>query len=810
MKKFVKPCLFALTLSLCVGSAVLSGNKNATKVVADDGGLELVMTNDNDTCSDTTFYSREGSDFQYLDWTTLNKNNTSHFTIPGATTNNYTVNEDSSNMLYNYCYRPFFVYPRFKGTGYMEAKKRYVMDVTFSLSLTKAASSGAAYAHAELFFLGNGNGKPTPVLTNNRFETPTEHNQNYSNSYGSASNTNKSIGCYTKNVNSAVVATKQLSITFDNETTSPQVVRYQLGLFVGCNYASKQPHQTSAVVSYTINSVTKYDVVAENAGNAYLTLDEAVDAAASGSTINIRNNCNCGIDSTANSYLDKNLTINLNGYTVSMIEYSDGIGVKSGRTLTINGGGGSIVNNNLENQYARPVLVVSAGGTLTVSNVTISKPNGGNAAVEVYGTFNASTNVTISTNSPYINGYAVRVWDTGATANLNGVTISSSQTAVSVEEGAMLICHNCTISSSNSYAIATNNCLDANKIYLSGATTLSHGGSATANISMYSTGGNDKIYGYHTSYLSVAVSVTIVGTSYSDGTTVVSSDNNEKVSIVSSPATGYQYARSGNDIIYQRIRYTVSFNNNGGSGSIAPRSIAYGETTTLPACSFTAPTGKKFLKWNTKANGTGVSKNPGDTYQPTTNVTFYAIWVNTAKSQIEALDTTTDLYYRYHWYDNGTFSYSNVAMRFGALMSKALWDELATEFTITGYGVVVSTLDYVEGQGETLISLYWDEDDGVDNFYKSKAQKATPSLATAEQKGELTGDYYIWNVFYNIPTSNLTTLYVARAYIETTTQTIFLDQIETSAAKNAHDMIEAGTPVGTADGSLKNLADMYN
>ena len=86
----------------------------------------------------------------------------------------------------------------------------------------------------------------------------------------------------------------------------------------------------------------------------------------------------------------------------------------------------------------------------------------------------------------------------------------------------------------------------------------------------------------------------------------------------------------------------------------------------------------------------------------------------------------------------------------------------------------------------------------------------TPSLATAEQKGELTGDYYIWNVFYNIPTSNLTTLYVARAYIETTTQTIFLDQIETSAAKNAYNMIQAGADVGTSNGSLKNLADMYD
>ena len=811
MKKLTKFSLLGLALSLCVGAAAISGSKSPSKVVADDGGLEFVMTNDS-TCSDTMYYSREGSDFQYLDWTTLNKNNTSHFDIPGAVTNNYTVGEDDSNKLYNYCYRPFFIYPRYKGTGYMEAKKRYVIDVTFSLSLTKTASAGSAYAHAELFFLGNGNGKPTPVLTNNRFETPTNHNQNYTNSYGSASNTNKSIGCYTKTVNSAVVATKQLSITFDNETTSPQVVRYQLGLFVGNNYASSEPHRASAVVSYTINSVTKYDVVAENAGNAYLSIDEAVDAAASGSTVNVISDCNWSIDQNESTYLAKNLTINLNGHTVSMTQYNDGIGVKNNSTITINGGGGTLRNNANDNQYAQPLLLVKAGSTMNVSNVTLSKPNGTHGVVEVYGTFTADSTVTISTNSSYNNGCGVLVYGTSATATLTGTSVSTRQTAILVQQGGTFKSNGATITSTSYYAIETDSCVSySNSVYVYGATTLSYGGSATAHIYLSATGNNDKVYATvdDITFLTKAVTVRL-SSNVAEGTTVVSSDKNGNVSIVSSPATGYQYARSGNDIIYQRIKYTVSFNSNGGSGSIAQRSIAYGETTNLPACSFTAPTGKKFLKWNTKANGTGVSKNPGDTYQPTANVTFYAIWVNTAKSQIEALNTTTDLYYRYHWYDNGTFSYSNVAMRFGALMSKALWDDLATEFTITGYGVVVSTLDYVEGQGETLISLYWDDDDGVDNFYKSKAQKATPSLATAEQKGELTGDYYIWNVFYNIPTSNLTTLYVARAYIETTTQTIFLNQIETSAAKNAHDMIEAGTPVDTADGSLKNLADMYN
>lgn len=811
MKKFIKPCFFALALSLCVGTAAISGNKSPSRVVADDGGLEFVMTNDS-TCSDTMFYSREGSDFQYLDWTTLNKNNTSHFSIPGATTNNYTVSEDSSNKMYNYCYRPFFIYPRFKGTGYMEAKKRYVIDVTFNLSLTKTASGGAAYAHAELFFLGNGNGQPTPVLTNNRFETPTEHNQNYTNSYGSASNTNKSIGCYTKIVNSAVVATKQLSITFDNETTAPQVVRYQLGLFVGCNYGSSYAHQASAVVSYTINSVTKYDVVAENAGNAYLSIDEAIDAAASGSTVNVLSDCNWSIDQNESTYLAKNLTINLNGHTVSMTQYNDGIGVKNNSTITINGGGGTLRNNANDNQYAQPLLLVKAGSTMIVSNVTLSKPNGSHGVVEVYGTFTADSTVTISTNSSYLNGCGVLVYGTSATVTLTGTSVSTRQSAILVQQGGTFKSNGATITSTNYYAIETDSCVSySNSVYVYGATTLSYGGSATAHIYLSATGNNDKVYATANgkTFLTKAVTVRL-SSNVAEGTTVVSSDKNGKISITNTPATGFEYATVDGDIVYRKKTCTIYFSKNGGTGSMSSVALAYGTNYVVPDCSFTAPAGKKFLEWNTNSGGAGNSFAPGDSLNITYGMTLNAIWVDTAQTKISNEQSTTDLYYRYHKYDNGTFSYSNVAMRFGALMSKALWDELATETTIQGYGVLISPEVHINANP---VSLYYNQastDSYVEDYYVPKAQKAVPSLATDTQKGELVGDYYIWNLFYNISSEDLTKVYVAAAYIKTTAGVVFLNEIRTSAAKNAYDMIQAGMDEGTANGSLKNLADMYN
>ena len=69
--------------------------------------------------------------------------------------------------------------------------------------------------------------------------------------------------------------------------------------------------------------------------------------------------------------------------------------------------------------------------------------------------------------------------------------------------------------------------------------------------------------------------------------------------------------------------YTVSFNANGGSGSMNPVQLA-GEYT-LPTCGFTAPTGKQFKGWATSANGSVIE---GTTYNVTANVEFFAIWEN--------------------------------------------------------------------------------------------------------------------------------------------------------------------------------------
>ena len=100
--------------------------------------------------------------------------------------------------------------------------------------------------------------------------------------------------------------------------------------------------------------------------------------------------------------------------------------------------------------------------------------------------------------------------------------------------------------------------------------------------------------------------------------------------------------------------YTVSYNANGGSGSMSPQTKYHDIDLTLASNGFTAPsststtqtitlkngsttidtktttntTPKVFSKWNTKSDGTGTSYNAGNSYTANTDVTMYAQWIN--------------------------------------------------------------------------------------------------------------------------------------------------------------------------------------
>ena len=70
------------------------------------------------------------------------------------------------------------------------------------------------------------------------------------------------------------------------------------------------------------------------------------------------------------------------------------------------------------------------------------------------------------------------------------------------------------------------------------------------------------------------------------------------------------------------VTYTVSFDANGGTGTMADVTGVSGSYT-LPANGFTAPAGKRFKGWATSADGTVISYS---SINVTANTTLYAVW----------------------------------------------------------------------------------------------------------------------------------------------------------------------------------------
>ncbi|QHI71623.1 InlB B-repeat-containing protein [Aminipila terrae] len=80
-----------------------------------------------------------------------------------------------------------------------------------------------------------------------------------------------------------------------------------------------------------------------------------------------------------------------------------------------------------------------------------------------------------------------------------------------------------------------------------------------------------------------------------------------------------------------QVIHTISFDANEGTGGVSSQQVADGQASSaLPdGSSLTAPKGKKFDSWNTKADGSGTKYTAGATVvNVTTNVTLYAQYVD--------------------------------------------------------------------------------------------------------------------------------------------------------------------------------------
>ncbi|NLM74519.1 MAG: carbohydrate-binding protein, partial [Clostridiaceae bacterium] len=82
------------------------------------------------------------------------------------------------------------------------------------------------------------------------------------------------------------------------------------------------------------------------------------------------------------------------------------------------------------------------------------------------------------------------------------------------------------------------------------------------------------------------------------------------------------------DFKFEEPAYAVIYNPNGGTGTIPSSVVMEGETVTVASSEgLTAPSGKVFKEWNTKADGTGISYKPGDVISEFEgDLILYAIW----------------------------------------------------------------------------------------------------------------------------------------------------------------------------------------
>ncbi|MFY9782455.1 MAG: InlB B-repeat-containing protein, partial [Acidimicrobiales bacterium] len=72
---------------------------------------------------------------------------------------------------------------------------------------------------------------------------------------------------------------------------------------------------------------------------------------------------------------------------------------------------------------------------------------------------------------------------------------------------------------------------------------------------------------------------------------------------------------------------TATFADNGGAGSISPTVVSAGSDITFPAGTALSDIGYNFESWNTAANGSGTTYQPGSSLVLSANETFYAQWI---------------------------------------------------------------------------------------------------------------------------------------------------------------------------------------
>lgn len=170
--------------------------------------------------------------------------------------------------------------------------------------------------------------------------------------------------------------------------------------------------------------------------------------------------------------------------------------------------------------------------------------------------------------------------------------------------------------------------------------------------------GTGSLYYSSTSWGKRSITISLNGNIASDGTYYIY--------LYTTNSNAVYYIGEGSSYYSLTLEYTptckVSFNSNGGSGTMPAQEVITNSEITLPTNSFTAPSGTLYettLNGNGGKNGTptyganafyrwrlnstsGTLYKAGDTYTPTSNATFYAQWYTPTTLGTTTRDNSTN------------------------------------------------------------------------------------------------------------------------------------------------------------------------
>ena len=249
--------------------------------------------------------------------------------------------------------------------------------------------------------------------------------------------------------------------------------------------------------------------------------------------------------------------------------------------------------------------ISSQGGVITLDGATVRIP--GNY---YYGIYNENGNVIIKNGSDVDISSDISSNRGITTENGGSLTIDKSIVKVSSNGIVAEIYENASIKDSTVDLTLTDNHYEVIRADSTAANTIDLSGSGS--VTLTATGKQD--------YAMFGGTVTLGANTKCETGTAISSWNNY----------AGEYDAAGDKTVLKFVHedpapatYTVSFDANGGTGTMADVTGVSGEYT-LPANGFTAPAGKQFKAWSVG----GSEKAVGDKITVTANTTVTAVWEN--------------------------------------------------------------------------------------------------------------------------------------------------------------------------------------